>query len=116
MNESIDISWIKWALGGISAACASVAAYLHVGQLAQSARIDLVQKEHTNTIENIRQKISDSHDNSMRDIWQALEADRKSSHQYREIVLTGLARAATKDDLTALGRDIAAQFQRRKDT
>lgn len=104
MSESIDVGWIKWALGGLSAMGSAIALHFHVRQTAHEQRLD-----------DVRQKISDSHDNAVRDIWQALEADRKSSQQYREIVLTGLAKAATKDDLAVLGREIAAQFQRRKD-
>lgn len=104
MSEPIDNSWLQWALGGISAVGSAVALHFHARQTAHEKRLD-----------DIRQKISDSHDNAVRDIWQALEMDRKSSQQYREIVLTGLAKAATKDDLAVLGREIAAQFQRRKD-
>ena len=104
MSEVIDVGWIKWALGGLSAAGSAIALHFHVRQAAHEQRL-----------EDVRQKISDSHDNAMRDIWQAVDADRKDSQKYRETVLTGLARAATKDDLAALGRDIAGQFQRRKD-
>lgn len=104
MSEPIDNNWLRWALGGISAVGSAVALHFHTRQTAHEKRLD-----------DIRQKISDSHNNAMRDIWKALEADRKASQQYREVVLTGLAKAATKDDLAALGREIATQFQRRKD-
>jgi hypothetical protein len=104
VSELIDNSWIRWAFGGISAIGSAVALHFHVRQTAHEQRL-----------EDMRQKISDSHDNAVRDIWQALEADRKASQKYREVVLTGLAKAATKDDLAGLGREIAAQFQRRKD-
>jgi len=107
-----DVSQLQWAVGLVASAATASIGWLWSRLATVETRLDARVSRHEEIVRSSVNTERSTADIETRDLWAAINDDRRANAAFRERASEQLARLPTRDDLRELEARLMANFAR----